>query len=66
MQATAHVQSQLSDLTRDWWRGYDEGYYAPPGPLPSFYSKAYSLFTAYERGYVFGREMKAHERDRLP
>lgn len=65
MKNNAHVQAQLDELTRSWWRGYEDGYYAPPAPLPAFYSKPYTQFTAYERGYVFGLELKTHEMDRI-
>lgn len=61
----AHVQTQLDELTKTWWAGYNDGYYAPPVPLPAFYGKPYTQFTAYERGHAFGRELKAHETDRI-
>lgn len=66
MRPNAHVQAQLDALTAAWWQGYDDGYHAPALPLPGFYVKPYSQFTAYERGYVFGVEMRTHEMDKLP
>jgi hypothetical protein len=59
----AYVQAERKRQMQQWWDGMDEGYRNATQPLPEWYSKPYIQFTARERGYVFGRELRLHEGD---
>lgn len=65
MKPNASVQATLDELNRSWWAGYNDGYYAPVLTQPEWYKKPYRLFTAYERGYAFGVQLREHESDRI-
>ena len=61
MQENAHVKSERARLADEWDRGIHDGYETNPNPLPAFFSKPYKEMTAYERAYIFGREVKIAE-----
>jgi hypothetical protein len=57
----ANVQGILADLAAKRNAGELDGYSADPNILPEFFSKSYINLTAYQRGYVYGRELRIRE-----
>ena len=57
----AHVKQELERLEREFDEVVSDGYDAHVNELPDFYSKPYKLLTARQRGYIFGRTLKAWE-----
>lgn len=61
-----NVTKELQHLEEEWQAGIDEGYSQNPNTLPEwFFRKPVSMLTARERGYVFGRELKIHDKETL-
>lgn len=58
-----NVQKELKHLEEEWQAGIDEGYSQNPNVLPEWFSKPYIRLTAKERGYIFGRELRIHDKE---
>lgn len=58
-----NVANELKHLEEEWQAGIDEGYSQNPNLLPDFYSKPYMQLTARQRGIVFGRELRIHDKE---
>jgi hypothetical protein len=57
----ANVQQVLDDLAAKRDAGELDGYSADANILPEFFNKPYLNLTAYQRGYVYGRELRIRE-----
>lgn len=61
MRPNAHVQTELARLRDEWDRGAVEGYETPLTTRPAFVVNRYTDMTAYQRGYLLGRELRQRE-----
>ena len=61
MKENLAIQTERKRLADEYWAGMDEGYDANPNTLPEFFWKPYVNFTARQRGYAFGRELRIQE-----
>jgi hypothetical protein len=57
----AHVQAELDRLRDEWDRGAVDGYEADPNRTPAWFTLGYHLLYAYQRGYLWGRELRIRE-----
>ena len=60
-QQTRTIQAEQRTAFDD---GVDAGMQYPGYPLPDFYRKPYHLFTPYQRGFVFGTNLKEYLEDK--
>lgn len=61
MKPNASVQAELARLRDEWDRGAVEGYETPLTTRPAFAINRYADMTAYQRGYLLGRELRQRE-----
>jgi hypothetical protein len=57
----ANVQGILSDLAAKREAGELEGYSQDANILPAFFHKPYINLSPFERGYIYGRELRIRE-----